>query len=474
MNYTRLSFWLFFFAVAGVCLVARVVLRRILRTETDTETNTVDLVLLALASLTMFACFSPLSCGILVVEAGLTLLLTRAAVQASTKGGGKAILAANLFVLLGSLAFFKYINPMLAAGAIGPGGADGAVAAPWLPPGISFYTFAMAAFAIDSVREKERPPGLLLSGNMFAFFPLVLSGPIERKSQLIPQLRRFAFTLRLGDVAAGLPWIVLGFFFKFVLADNIGPFIHTQPADNAYLVWLASLLFGLKLYFDFAGYSFIALGVARLFGVELQLNFLAPFLSTSIREFWRRWHVTLLTWLRDYVYIPMGGNRTGIWFVNVLVVWLVSGAWHGSSLNYLCWGLLHACYLGLERLLSPIFKLPRFLAWIVTFTAVNFSWVVFYERDMGTLLHKARILATPSAYSGRMLAEALGHYPIGDILPLAGTLVLALCILWCELVHKHEANPYAVLLDARVATILAVCLPLLSAGGTTPFVYFAF
>lgn len=464
MNYTSLSFWLLFFAVAGVCLAARVVLRRVLHTES----NTVDLVLLALASLAMFACFSPLSCGILIVEAGLTLLLTRAAVQAETRSRSRAVLAANLFVLLGTLAFFKYVNPALTAGAAG------APLAPWLPPGISFYTLAMAAFAIDSVREKERPPNLLLSGNMFAFFPLVLSGPIERKGHLIPQLRRFAFTLRLPDAAAGLPWIVLGFFFKFVLADNIGPFIHTQPADNAYLVWLASLLFGLKLYFDFAGYSFIALGVARLFGVELQLNFLAPFLSTSIREFWRRWHVTLLTWLRDYVYIPMGGNRTGIWFVNVLVVWLLSGAWHGSSLNYLCWGLLHACYIGLERLLSPIFKLPRFLAWVVTFTAVTFSWVVFYERDIETLLHKARTLVRPSAYSGRMLAEALGHYPIGDILPLAGILALSLCILWCELVHKHDANPYAVLLDVRVAIFLAACLPLLSAGVSTPFVYFAF
>ena len=178
-----------------------------------------------------------------------------------------------------------------------------------IPVGISFYTFQKVAFVVDSLVFKHPLPRLLDYLNFAGFFPQIVAGPIERKTDLLPQMEGFRFRWQPRDIDDGAGWIALGLFFKCCLADNLAVYFSPSLASNAYQVWLANFLFGLRIYYDFAGYSLVAFGLARCLGVRLTLNFTSPYCSTDIGEFWRRWHITLSQWFRDYLYFPLGGGR---------------------------------------------------------------------------------------------------------------------------------------------------------------------
>lgn len=265
-----------------------------------------------------------------------------------------------------------------------------------LPVGISFYTFQALGYSIDVYRGDIEPEKNFFRYALFvSFFPQLVAGPIERSGNLLKQLAtpsKFSFSA----FQEGLLLILWGFFLKIVLADRIAIFVDTVYADytlypGIYLI-VATMLFAIQIYCDFNGYSIIAIGAARILGVSLMENFDAPYLSTSISSFWRRWHISLTSWFKDYLYIPLGGSKHGSFrkYINKLVVFFVSGLWHGSKISFVVWGALNGLFQIVEDILRPLGKrlsatlglskrpaITKILGVLITFILVCFSWIFF-------------------------------------------------------------------------------------------------
>ncbi len=265
-----------------------------------------------------------------------------------------------------------------------------------LPVGISFYTFQTLSYTIDIFRNKMEPETNIFKFALYvSFFPQLVAGPIERPANLLPQLdckSRFDYDLAVE----GLRLVLWGLFKKVVVADRLA-----QVVDNVYSapenfssieLIIATVAFAFQIYYDFSAYSDIAIGSARIIGIDLMQNFNRPYASQSIKEFWQRWHISLSTWFRDYVYIPLGGNRVTQYrrLVNVFVVFLVSGLWHGASWTFVVWGAIHGLYMVTEILLSPVKEqllrvkrlsqskyIVKFCRIFTTFILVNIAWVFF-------------------------------------------------------------------------------------------------
>lgn len=344
-----------------------------------------------------------------------------------------------------------------------------------IPVGISFYTFQKVAFVLDTLALKQPLPRFLDYMNFAGFFPQIVAGPIERRADLLPQMQTFRFRWNAADLDAGAGWIALGFFFKCGLADNFAELFTADSTTNAWIIWLNNVLFGLRIYYDFAGYSLIALGLARCLGIKLTLNFASPYCSTSVTEFWRRWHVTLSQWFRDYVYVPLGGGRVAWWVANVLVVFLISGIWHGAGWNFVLWGALHGAFLVLNRLLGARVPLPKALGWLLTMLGVFLAWLCFYETNFPSLLEKLGAIFTPGAYSLAHLRAAAAPWTGPTGLVLASFLLLSALALWGERRSlRHGGEPFSLLRRPLVLVVLVVLTVILSPGKSNGFIYFAF
>ena len=261
-----------------------------------------------------------------------------------------------------------------------------------LPVGISFYTFQALGYSIDVYRGSTKVERNFLTYALFvSFFPQLVAGPIERSNNLLPQFKqqhRFDYE----KVMAGVRLMVWGYFMKLVLADRCGLYVDTifnnvdKHNGGSYLV--ASLLFPFQIYGDFAGYSLIAIGVAQVLGFRLMENFHRPYFACTIGEFWHRWHISLSTWFKDYVYIPLGGNRVGRFrnYFNLLVTFVVSGIWHGANWTFFCWGTLHGILLCIEKALGiskqKYIGAMRFCHWVMTFVLVCFAWILFRTNNL--------------------------------------------------------------------------------------------
>ncbi|MBL9171900.1 MAG: MBOAT family protein [Verrucomicrobiales bacterium] len=344
-----------------------------------------------------------------------------------------------------------------------------------IPVGISFYTFQKVAFVVDTLGFRKPMPRFLDYLAFAGFFPQVVAGPIERREGLLPQMEQFRFRWDPAALNEGAGWIALGLFFKCCLGDNIASYFIGAWRTNPFSIWLDNLTFGLRLYYDFAGYSLVALGLARCVGVQLTLNFLSPYCSTSMVEFWRRWHVSLSQWFRDYLYIPMGGGRSRFWMFNLAVVFVVSGIWHGAGWGFIVWGAIHAAALIGNRLLGPKVPLPRFVGWVATLGVAFAAWLAFYETDPVALLEKTRTLLTPGRYTLAALRETLHHWPAGDRFVLACFLLLAGVTLWVEWRSVAVMDrAYAHLRRPWVSCVLVILTVLLAATRNNAFIYFAF
>ncbi len=312
------------------------------------------------------------------------------------QAGRKACLVASLVLNLAILFLFKYYN-FLASNIEALLGATGlGIDLPefglLLPVGISFYIFQALGYSIDVYRgttqvERDFPTYALF----VSFFPQLVAGPIERSNNLLPQFKqqhRFDY----DSAMAGVRLMVWGYFMKLVLADRCGIFVDavfnnvSQHNGGSYLV--ASLLFPFQIYGDFAGYSLIAIGVARVLGFRLMENFRRPYFACSIGEFWHRWHISLSTWFRDYVYIPLGGNRVGRMrnYFNLFVTFVVSGIWHGANWTFFCWGSLHGLLLCIEKALGigkqKYSGWRKFCHWAATFVLVCLAWILFRANSL--------------------------------------------------------------------------------------------
>ena len=269
----------------------------------------------------------------------------------------KRLLWVSLGANLGTLAVFKYFGFFVASAVAGLQALGVQASAPTLsiilPVGISFYTFQTMSYTIDIYRRELEPTPRLLDFALFvAFFPQLVAGPIERAKHLLPQL--VGLSDRKAD-SSGFGLIAMGCFKKAVIADNLGILVDTIYADPTHTygwaLWIGTYAFAVQIYCDFSGYSDIAVGLARLMGVDLVQNFRAPYASQGPTELWRRWHVSLSTWLRDYLYIPLGGSRGGrvATMRNLMITMLLGGLWHGAAANFLLWGAFHGALLAIAR-----------------------------------------------------------------------------------------------------------------------------
>lgn len=339
------SFWLFFAAFAAAWVLAR---------HTVAGRNAVALA----GSYVFYAAWDWRFLGLIVFSTLLDFIAGLKIAEAGTPRLRRAWLAASVAGNLGVLAFFKYWN-FFQESAAALFAALGLPIRPWtldiiLPVGISFYTFQTMSYSLDVHAGRMQPTRNLLAFAAYvAFFPQLVAGPIERAHRLLPQF----LGPRVIDEHAfrrGLDLIAWGLFKKVVVADQLAPFVdlvyaldHPPPG----LAALATVAFGFQIYADFSGYSDIARGLARLLGFELAINFNRPYFADSLRDFWHRWHISLSTWLRDYLYIPLGGNRRGVWctFRNLAVTMALGGLWHGAAWHFVLWGCWHGLGLILER-----------------------------------------------------------------------------------------------------------------------------
>ena len=329
-----------------------------------------------------------------------------------------AAVGANLLVL----GYFKYANFFLSSvdAAVG---ADFGPLAVILPLGISFFTFTQIAFLVDAARGEVERFELPHYALFVTWFPHLIAGPILHHGEMMPQFRDpRTYLPKAENFAVGLSYLVLGLAKKCLVADQFAPDVAAVfgaaghgGAVGMLHAWQGALAYTLQLYFDFSGYSDMAVGLSRLFGIRLPFNFNSPYKATDIIDFWRRWHMTLSRFLRDYLYIPLGGNRRGRGrrYLNLLLTMLLGGLWHGANWTFVLWGGLHGLYLCLNhawRAVRPAFldrvppALRRSLSLALTFTAVVVAWVVFRAPDLGT--------------AGRLLAGMAGLYgvsPAGDV-----------------------------------------------------------
>ena len=308
--------------------------------------------------------------------------------RTNAKGKRKMLLGISLFTNLGLLGFFKYFNffqnSFIQAFTFFGHDLEGLSLTIILPVGISFYTFQTLSYTIDVYRKEMKPIRKFIDFATFVtFFPQLVAGPIERAKTIIPQLQ----ASRIFDyqqAKSGLHLIIFGLFRKIVIADNLGIYVDRiwqyPNAITPYMVVLASVFFSVQIYMDFSGYSRMARGVAQLFGIKLMVNFNYPYKSTSFSEFWSRWHISLSTWFRDYLYIPLGGNRRGSkrTLVNLCLVFTISGLWHGADWSFVLWGFMHFLLLTSERFIKlPKTKMMHFLKWVNVLFMVNLTWILF-------------------------------------------------------------------------------------------------
>lgn len=436
-------------------------------------------VLLA-ASLFFYASWSIPLTGLLLAEAGIVWLAGLAMGRWKSPTLRRLTLGLALAFCFGLLGYFKYFNFLAEAVAALWGGTWSA----WdiiLPVGCSFYTFQAASYAVDVYRgrlEPERHPGFLTL--YIAFFPQLVAGPIERAGDLLPQLRA-ARTPDRADVEAGGRLLLSGFFRKVVIADFCGGFVtavYSAQNPDGSAVFAATLLFSLQICCDFAGYSEIAAGSARLLGLRLMRNFDRPYLSSSFRQFWRRWHISLGRWFTDYVYIPLGGSRRGVGrqLFAVFVVFALSGLWHGAEWSFVVWGLFHGVLFAAELLLrragaGPVrTKAGRALSTCVVFALTSFGWI-FFRAD--SLSHAGMLLG--QLFSSWDVPAGLAG--LGLTLRYGPRLGLALALLpglerlgWGgEGERPSHMTCVYVFLTIAVAWLLR-----LSSGGAGTFIYFQF
>jgi len=410
-----------------------------------------------------------LRAGFLLVGATLvSWLCGRGIARSRSPGRRRGLLILGLVLCLGCLALFKYAG-FLASLA----GLELSLQI-LLPVGISFYTFQALSYVIDVYRGGPEESHFGYYALFVAFFPQLVAGPIERPGDLLPRLRTER-KFSVQDLSAG-GWLLLeGYFKKLVIADSLAPFVdrvYAAPGDAlGPEIILATILFGLQIYCDFSGYSDIARGAARLLGIELTENFKRPYGAATVRDFWRRWHISLTGWFTDYVYIPLGGNRRGLprQVFNLLAVFLLSGLWHGAGWTFVIWGLIHGLYRAAGVVWAHIRKTPpRQNAWahVRTFLLVSFPWLFFRASSMGDAL--TLLSRLPTGWNGLLPV-------LGQLTPLALPLV---CLPLAERLHeKRGARDWyisALTAFCAVTAIAAAWLAQLEGGGENAFIYFQF
>ena len=343
-----------------------------------------------------------------------------------------------------------------------------------LPLGISFYTFQIASYVIDRYRGKiktEHNP--LTLGTYLVMFPQLIAGPIVIYSQVSEQLHDRRVTYE--KVSDGITTFILGLSSKVLIANTVGALWNDLEAIgydriSMPLAWLGVVAFTLQIYFDFNGYSLMAIGLGKMLGFDIPQNFNYPYISRSLTEFWRRWHMTLSGWFRDYVYIPLGGNRKGTarTYVNLFIVWFLTGFWHGAGWNFICWGLFFFVFLSLEKsFLKGFLEAHVVISRIYALLFIGLSWMIFAITDFAQLgVYASRLVSFSSLSGSDDFIYYLRNY--GAVIALGCLFSTPVLAAWFERVRRRPVG-----IAVQIA-LLFVCVCYLADASYNPFLYFRF
>lgn len=383
----------------------------------------------------------------------------------------KVVLCASVVFNLGLLFFFKYFN--FVTGGLFP--------VIKLPIGISFFTFQIMSYTIDVYRRSVEPQKSLLKLALYiSLFPQLIAGPIVRYIDVEKQLTYRECTAE--KTARGMIRFSMGLAKKVIVSNTVaaicdGIFGSTNTVP-AFTAWVGVICYALQIYFDFSGYSDMAIGMGHMLGFDFLENFNYPYVSCSVQEFWRRWHISLSSWFRDYLYIPLGGNRRGKvrTYINLIIVFACTGLWHGASFSFIVWGLWHGLFLVIERLgfKKVLDKLPKFIGWIYTMLVVLVGWV-FFRAD--TLSAAMKYLGEMFSFSGGV---ANGMAQFDNLSFIITAIALVLCTPVYQLVkgklEKTEVGKKAAfVIGAVLATgLFILSVIFLTGSGYNPFIYFRF
>lgn len=392
----------------------------------------------------------------------------------------KILLAVSLAGNLGSLAFFKYTYFLLDVlnDVLFLMGVEFVIPEPGfsivLPVGISFYTFQSLSYTLDIYKGRLSPTkNYLHFMSYLTMFPQLVAGPIIRAKDLLHQLSENRITSKIAQ-HHGLKLIAYGLFQKAVIADNLGYMVDRvfqakTIHDGTPLIWVTMVAFSFQIFCDFSGYSLMARGMAKLMGYHFKMNFNHPYLAIGFKDFWQRWHISLSSWFRDYVYIPLGGNKKGLArsIVYMTATMIVSGIWHGANLTFVVWGAMHALFLTMERVLRPERKLSQFIIWGYTFAFVLIAWV-FFRSD--SLFQATEVLK-------EMFAMNMSWTFVNEFFDAEVMLIIAVLIEIYVLFKRKFVNFYR-LTKSKNLELIKVPIALASAiyfrGPEAGFIYFQF
>jgi alginate O-acetyltransferase complex protein AlgI len=449
-------------------------------------------ILLLLASYVFYGYWDWRFCSLLLISSAVDFFVGKSLYGTEKKSKRKLLLLVSLTANLGILGFFKYFNffvdSFISMIRIFNQDLDFLHLNIILPVGISFYTFQTLSYTIDIYRGKLTPTHSFLDFALFvSFFPQLVAGPIERAAHLIPQISRTRKTTREQFQDGGI-LIVYGLFKKVMIGDAAGRYVdHIFASLDLYSSWevvFALFMFSIQIYADFSGYSNIARGTAKLFGFEIMKNFEQPYLSTNITEFWRRWHISLSSWLKDYLYISLGGNRRGMkrTYLNLMITMILGGLWHGANWTFIIWGVLHGIYLAVHKFMTrgkkiisvnkPLTSLGDVLRFLpsnlTTYLLVVITWLFFRAKGMDDI----------SMFISKCSNWSWGHYPLRFMTILLGfTLITAVFDI---LEYKTGSHVYFKRLSSRPAMYGLLSVMLLSVlmflvnSKPLPFIYFQF
>lgn len=463
MVFSSLTFWFFYLPL--VLLIYYVIPKKARN------------IALFLVSLAFYGWGEP----VLILLMLFTILVNYAAGMLIEKESGnrqkqKMWLVLSIVINLGLLVFFKYSGMIVDTLSMLPF-VNIAFEAPSLPIGISFYTFQAMSYTIDVYKQDtaaQKSP--LILGTYVTLFPQLIAGPIVRYKDVEDQLIDRKETL--SKFASGVILFLCGLAKKVLLANQFAAMwqnLGGESAEGILARWGGLVALTLQIYFDFSGYSDMARGLGRMLGFEFMENFNYPYISKSITEFWRRWHISLSTWFRDYLYIPLGGNRRGFGrqIFNLFIVWSMTGLWHGAAYNFLIWGLYFFVLLVLEKLFLSKFlaKLPSFVSHIYALFFIMIGWAIFNFTDINALWQYICGLFTASdgAFTAHSAEVLLSYLPITVVGAVLSTPVL-------KVAHRklYSKKFYPVLLAVGAALVMVLCAASLVSDSYNPFIYFRF
>lgn len=436
--------------------------------------NNVRKVIILISSLFFFASWDYRFCVLLALPIIVDFNIGKLLYLSTDYIKRKILIILSLTVNIGVLFSFKYMNFFIESFAIviESAGLNPHGLKLILPIGISFYTFRSLTYTIDAYRYRNEVCKSLLDYAVYmAFFPIILAGPISRASNFLIQLKQHRPISKAG-IYCGIHLIVIGLFKKVFVADNLSPFVNAFYASpelySQSTAWLAVVSYSLQIYFDFSGYTDIARGSAKVLGYDIEINFNFPLLAQSIQDFWRRWHITLSNWIRDYLYIPLGGSRKGgtRTYFNLMVSMLLCGLWHGAGWNFVFWGGYHGIGLCANRWLGEhesfmnikLFEMPV-IKWMIAFLFVTIGWILFRAPDLSTAikvlgmlvksnpgvewLYPKSIIFIVGTFLYHLLVIVKVHESIS--LPIEGsyTPTILMCMLWLVILfHSKNSEPF--------------------------------